>query len=407
MSLIKFSARKQTELFSHLKQRKFNGQLLLTDSQKREWSFYLSQGGIFHITGGIHPVRRWKRNLALATSQPPQMPAQPSVWQNPSTATAPESLQLGWEYQLLCFWIARGELTAEQATKILWFNLVEVLFDLSQTGTISCQLRENVSLSTRLMAIEVEGAIAVAQRIWQAWQAANASQFSPHMALAIENPEKLKQNFAEQQYQSLIKLANGKYSLHDLAVRLKRDLVTLVRLFLPYIESNTIKLVEIADLSSPVMLATPMVSETASTTKTHQQQPSRQPLVACIDDSPLICYFMETIITKANCRFVSVNEPLKAVEVLTKDQPDLIFLDLVMPKADGYEICTQLRKLPQFRRIPIVILTGNDGIVDRVRAKLVGASDYINKPVKAETVLGIIGKYLKISIDDSQVAIHQ
>jgi two-component system, chemotaxis family, response regulator PixG len=404
MSLIEFSARKQTELFSHLKQRKFNGQLLLTDSQKREWSFYLSQGDIFHIAGGIHPVRRWQRNLALAISPPPNIPAQPSVWQNSSTIAASESLQLGWEYQLLCYWIARGELSTEQATKILWFNLVEVFFDLGQSGAISYQLREDVSLLPRLTAIEAEGAIAVSQRIWHSWQAAQTSQFSPHMALAIENREKLKQNFAEQQYQSLIKLANGKYPLHDLAVRLKRDLVTLLRLFLPYIESNTMKLVEIDDLPSPVPPATPMVSETASTPKTRQKHP-QQPLIACIDDSPLICYFMETIITKANCRFVAVNNPLKAVEVLTQDQPDLIFLDLVMPKIDGYEICTQLRKIPQFRRTPIVILTGNDGIVDRFRAKLVGASGYINKPVKAEVVLGIIRKHLKISIDDSQVAL--
>lgn len=405
MSLIEFSARKQTELFSHLKQRQFNGQLLLTDSQKREWRFYLSQGDIFHISGGIHPVRRWQRNLALATSQPPQIPAQSSVWQNSLTATAPESLQLGWEYQLLCFWISRTELTPEQATRILWFNLVEVLFDLNQTGKIACQLQEDPSLSTKLTAIEAEGALSVAQRIWQAWQAANASPFSPHMALAIDDREKLKQNFSEQQYQSLIKLANGQYPIHDLAVRLKRELVTLIRLFLPYIETKTMKLVEISDLPSPVTPTNPIISETASTTR--QPQPSQQLLVACIDDSPLICYFMETIITKANCRFVSINDPLKAVEVLSKDRPDLIFLDLVMPKADGYEVCTQLRKLPPFRRVPIVILTGNDGIVDRFRAKLVGASDYINKPVKAETVLGIMRKYLKISIDDSQVAVHQ
>lgn len=406
MSLIEFSAKKQTELFSHLKQRRFNGQLLLSDSQKKEWSFYLSQGCIFHLTGGTHPVRRWQRNLALATSQPPQIPVQTSVWQNALTTTAPESLQLGWEYQLLCYWVAKEELTCEQATKILWFNLVEVLFDLSQTGTISYKLQENSSLSTKLTAIEAEGAISVAEGIWQAWQAANATQFSPYMALAIDNREKLKQNFSEQQYQSLIKLANGQYSLHDLAVRLKRDLVTLIRLFLPYIESNAMKLVEIADLPLPVSITNTIFSETTSKTTTRQQQHHQQPLIACIDDSPLICYFMETIVTKANCQFVAINDPLKTVEVLSKSKPDLIFLDLVMPKADGYEVCTQLRKLPQFKRTPIVILTGNDGIVDRFRAKLVGASGYINKPVKAEKVLGIIRKSLKISIDDSQIAVQ-
>ncbi|MFM7577394.1 MAG: response regulator, partial [Microcystaceae cyanobacterium] len=68
---------------------------------------------------------------------------------------------------------------------------------------------------------------------------------------------------------------------------------------------------------------------------------------------------------------------------------------LVMPNANGYEICTQLRKLSLFKNTPIVILTGNDGIVDRVRAKMVGATDFLGKPVNSETVLQTIRKYLK------------
>jgi chemotaxis family two-component system response regulator PixG len=66
-----------------------------------------------------------------------------------------------------------------------------------------------------------------------------------------------------------------------------------------------------------------------------------------------------------------------------------------MPNTNGYEICAKLRKLPGFRNTPIVILTGNDGFVDRVRAKLVGASDFLSKPVDAGTVLSVIRKHLE------------
>ena len=68
-----------------------------------------------------------------------------------------------------------------------------------------------------------------------------------------------------------------------------------------------------------------------------------------------------------------------------------------MPNINGYEICGKLRKLSIFQNTPIIILTGNDGIIDRVRAKLVGASDFIGKPVDAETLLTVIGKHLKQS----------
>jgi len=81
-------------------------------------------------------------------------------------------------------------------------------------------------------------------------------------------------------------------------------------------------------------------------------------------------------------------------------KPDLIFLDLIMPNANGYEICGQLRKLNFFKNTPIVILTGNDGIIDRVRSKMVGATDFLSKPIDSELVLETIRKYLKTKVFD-------
>jgi chemotaxis family two-component system response regulator PixG len=102
---------------------------------------------------------------------------------------------------------------------------------------------------------------------------------------------------------------------------------------------------------------------------------------------------MESIINAAGYNFVSETDGLRAIAVLLSRKPDLIFLDLVMPNTNGYEICSQLRKLSFFKQTPIVILTGNDGIVDRVRAKIVGATDFLGKPAQSEQVIGTIEKY--------------
>jgi chemotaxis family two-component system response regulator PixG len=67
-----------------------------------------------------------------------------------------------------------------------------------------------------------------------------------------------------------------------------------------------------------------------------------------------------------------------------------------MPVASGYEICTQLRRISHFSNTPVVILTGNDGLLDRVRAKVVGSTDFLTKPVAADRVMSIIRKYLPI-----------
>ena len=68
--------------------------------------------------------------------------------------------------------------------------------------------------------------------------------------------------------------------------------------------------------------------------------------------------------------------------------------------SNGYEICSRLRKVAAFRDTPIVILTGNDGVIDRVRAKVVGATDFLTKPVESELVLEVAQKYLNpVSIE--------
>jgi chemotaxis family two-component system response regulator PixG len=104
---------------------------------------------------------------------------------------------------------------------------------------------------------------------------------------------------------------------------------------------------------------------------------------------------MKALLTAAGYQFVGVDDALRAFAILLERKPAVIFLDLVMPNANGYEICGKLRKLSYFRNTPILILTGNDGIVDRVRAKLVGASDFLSKPVDAGTVLSVIRKHLE------------
>ena len=114
---------------------------------------------------------------------------------------------------------------------------------------------------------------------------------------------------------------------------------------------------------------------------------------------------LEDIITSNGLRFVKIQDAVQALPILIQDKPDLIFLDLIMPVASGYEICTQLRRISTFANTPIIILTGSDGFLDRVRAKVVGSTDFLTKPVVADKVMAIVRKYLptpSVSIDKNK-----
>jgi chemotaxis family two-component system response regulator PixG len=294
-----------------------------------------------------------------------------------------------WEYQLLNLWIAQRKISLEQATKMICSATIEVLFDITQAIGVIYQIQEENWSFSPLILIDVEEAIAQIQQLWQAWRNARAVNYSPNAAPIIKQPEELQKRTSPQVYQILTQRLDGQHTLRDLAMQMQQEVVNITSSLLPYIQLGFIELINIPDLPAPV---SPPISQNLST-----PVDLKSPLIACVDDSPLVCKTMEALLTAAGYQFISIEDGLRAFAVLLSRKPDLIFLDLVMPNTNGYEICAQFRKLHYFRNTPILILTGNDGIFDRVRAKLVGASDFLSKPIEASTVLSVIRKHLKLN----------
>ena len=124
------------------------------------------------------------------------------------------------------------------------------------------------------------------------------------------------------------------------------------------------------------------------------QTTSSKSMVVYIDDSPADSQVMAKIVREAGYGYDNISEPLDAIPVLLELRPKLIFLDLVMPFTNGYEVCGQIRRTSTFRKTPIIIVTNNDGIIDRVRARIVGASGFFSKPVNEKRVLKVLNKHL-------------
>ena len=132
----------------------------------------------------------------------------------------------------------------------------------------------------------------------------------------------------------------------------------------------------------------------SETPETSIESKPKSLLVACIEDSSVDLLLMNHILTQIGYPFINIEDQERALSILIEHKPDLIFLDLIMPIANGYEICSQIRRISYFKSTPVIIVTGKDGLIDRTRAKIVGASDFITKPINPEKMLKALQTYL-------------
>ncbi len=363
-------------------QIRFTGRLDVRAGSVQQWSLYFCQGRLLWALGGCHWHRRWHR---LLLQHCPKLDIQ-------AIRLGATEIAKGGDYDLLRKWVDQKRLTGEQVSNIIHSTVAEVLFDILQVES-TCQLEfisdRHDTLNTHLTSLNSLPSLTQAQDNWQKWSHAGLARLSPNQAPILRQLRALQQQTSIQVYQTLVKVVDGQKTLRDLALLLQQDLLVLSRTLTVYTRRELMELVSIPDLLLP---AAPPTQN--SGTKASSSSAFPAPLIACIDDSLSTQQVMKQILTKFGCRFTGIQDSVQALPTLLEHQPDLIFLDLVMPIANGYEICSQIRRISQFKNTPVVIVTGNDGIVDRVRAKVAGSTDFLVKPIEAERVLAILQKYL-------------
>lgn len=116
--------------------------------------------------------------------------------------------------------------------------------------------------------------------------------------------------------------------------------------------------------------------------------------VACIDDSPTVLNSIKHFLDESTFSVVMINDPVKALMQILRSKPDIILLDVEMPNLDGYELCSLLRRHSAFKNIPIIMVTGRTGFIDRAKAKMVRASGYLTKPFSQSDLLKMVFKHI-------------
>jgi twitching motility two-component system response regulator PilG len=297
-----------------------------------------------------------------------------------------ESLALNNIPEYACLWqlLSKNVLTPPQAHRIIRGMIEEVLFDLLSLRHGNFVFELGPALEPPLTTFAIRPLLSQVAQQFQSWKQLYLYIQSPDQrvaiaeesSLAVKVPEKLAQRFRE--------WTNTDISLRQIARYLQKDVPTVAHGLYPYIEQGGLQ------ISSPI----PRYPRTAGSgwetlTDCYCSH------IVCLDDDLTVGKQVELFLTRHGYQVTLLQDPLQAMTELFTLRPDLILCDITMPTLDGYEICRVLKHSQTLRMTPIIMLTGKDAYLDRLLARMVGASDYLTKPFGEKELISLIEPYCR------------
>lgn len=340
-----------------------------TELAQKFWYLFFANGQI------IYAVDRSNQSVSrlqdyLQSYQDKQIAIE-QLFQTDTTSNIPE-------YSYLWCLLEKKILTPAQGRRIIQKMVEETLFDLLGLLYGSFVFELSSALAPQLTLLEITPLISKIGRQIQQWKQLYPHIQHPDQYLTIANAKKLHASIPEKAYQSLSRWSEQKITLRQLFRVLNRDLLAIARVLYPYAERGWIQ------FTSDCL---PQKPQNVNNIK-------KQLHIACLDDDLTIGKSIEAILEQYPYQVTLITDPLESFHQLFENKPDLILCDIAMPKLDGYEVCAMLRQSKAFRQIPIIMLTGKEGLIDRVKARMVGATDYLTKPFGASELVLLLSKYI-------------
>jgi two-component system, chemotaxis family, response regulator PixG len=398
-----------------IKANSFSGNLVVKIDPNLSWTFSFRLGRVGWVSDGVDPLDCWQRHLALAQLE------------IPVTKLAEVNIPTlrGLSSNTLADLLVENLIDRQKCADIVTGMTVESLFDIiqfSQHGgnRLSYRFTEtgagNAELNLVLPVLEIEPILTRAIQTWQEWSKLELGVYAPSLFPVVnKSGEEIAKVLEGSDLYHTVLAIDGNRSIRRLAAGNRQSVAEFTTTLLPLFRSGFISLLPqpksrdvktgniIGDRSgqpsASLSLGTRSDVPTGSSAALQSAQVKQAPLIACVDDSLLIYQSLERILDANGFRHYGVQDPLKIMPSLIRNKPDFIFLDLLMPITNGYEVCEQIRKTPSLKHIPVIILTGKDGLIDRMRSKMVGATGFLGKPVEAEAVLQMIDKYLVVGVN--------
>lgn len=115
--------------------------------------------------------------------------------------------------------------------------------------------------------------------------------------------------------------------------------------------------------------------------------------VMVIDDSNTIRRSAEIFLNQVGCEVILAQDGFDALSKITDHEPDVVFVDIMMPRLDGYQTCSLIKRNAKYRATPVIMLSSKDGLFDRARGRMVGSDEYLTKPFTKDTLLTAVREH--------------
>ncbi|MTJ13024.1 response regulator [Anabaena sp. UHCC 0187] len=422
-------------------------------SNSVSWLIYIEQGKIVYATHSVEPFDRLERQMRRLHEQIPLVDNEVRIqmrlmFDNEDHHNLPSQPP---EYEAINWLVTEKHLLPTQAILLIQELVKEVIesFILIKIGTY--ELTETLHDLTVICKLDVNSIIEQCQNQLQNWRYLGRYISSPYQRPYLLVSSKFHDKRLPPLQENITNWMKG-FSLRHLAIIMNQDELQLALSLYPYIVKGSIVLHEpdppfdklpktyphsflFSEDSTELVRGKLFVLDVAPSTDTPEETPIISPenvavqqlvpdisdlpqedlqpeIVAAekikvnrrtlqktykiisVDDSPTILKEISRYLEDENFTLVTINEPVKAVMSIIRHKPDLILLDLNMAGIDGYELCKIIRNNSMFKNIPIIFVTSNKGIIDKVKARFVGASGYLTKPFTRAELLKMIFMHL-------------
>lgn len=395
-------SRHSIRVLEHIASSRSNG-CLIVSSQSVEWRFYFYQGQLTYGTHSVEPFERLERHLSVLSKQNPLLTSTVrSQARNlfAQTNAATRSSYQTADYQAIAWLIRQKYLKNSEITLLAKSLLEEVLESYLLLDIVNYKIVPQSAFALALFDSNLM--VRDCQKRLNGWQKLVNKISSPYQKLYLVEQGNATQSLPLAQREKLKKILIG-FNFRQLACLVNQDALILAQNLYPLIVKGAIdirepqapfdRLPKIPTVFTQPQIQTRSVS-TPSTPTLPGETTVKAVNIVCVDDSPAMLKAIKHFLRNQDVEVFTVTDPLKALREIIRLKPKLILLDVGMPNLDGYHLSRLIRKHSLFQQTPIVMVTGNTGILDRAKARVSGATDYLTKPFSQAELETIVKRYL-------------